>query len=143
LERRPRSDRAQQVIDQLCELVNGSDLDAAEKGRLQSALGNLRDTSLAAEIERFASLGSNGSNKIEGELLPDFLFGCLKLRHKLAHPPNIAAENEIDVGELNRRGKGLRQVVVSIIWARNKLPGFNVYRPSDVVQLDEMKISVL
>lgn len=141
LERRERPEAAQRVIAQLRKVVETSDLNAAEKARLMSALGNLRTTSLAAEIERFASLGANATHKVQGERLPDFLEACLKLRHKLAHPP-ASNRNSIADGELSGRVNGLTQVVLGIIWSRNNLPPFSVNRPRDIVRVSELQISV-
>lgn len=106
-------------------------------------MGGWKRTSLKAEIERFVSLGSNAEHIIQGERLPDFLNACLELRHRLAHPPNDPTATPPADEELVRRTQGLREVARSIVWARNNLPRFTVNRPSDVVHINEMRVSVL
>lgn len=141
LERRERPDEAQEVLKSLQQVVDASSLTPADKNRLRSFLGGWRRTSLEAEINRHVSAGKNAAIKVQNELLGDFLMNCLKLRHRLAHPSEQGAA--IPEQELRERTAGLREVVRGIVWARNRLPDFRVERPADVVQVSEMKISVL
>ena len=143
LERSKRSDDANAILDQVVDMVKKSALDDAEKSRLSSFLGSARYTSLSAEIDRFVSLGSNQDITVNEEPLGTFLQNCLKLRHKLAHPPKGPDSLPNDDKDIDARRRGLHQVVMNIIWARNKLPDSSVYRPADVVSMSEMKISVV
>lgn len=143
LERTERSKESLEVIDELATVVSKSTLESAEKGRLQSVLGNLKNTSLSAELDHLVSLGTNSEIEVNEEPLAAFIIGCVKLRNKLAHPPKDASASKRTEDEIAKRRDGLRQIVLSIIWARNKLPKFSVERPGDVVSISEMKISIL
>jgi hypothetical protein len=143
LERRDRPEEAQHVLKSLRKVVEDSSLAPADKARLSSFLGSWQRTSLGAEIDHFVSLGSNATTNVQGEPLGDFLKRCLKIRHKLAHPSKDGSAQTITEGEFMTRCHGLRQVVMAVVWARNKLPAFSVERPGDVVQVSEMKISIL
>ena len=143
MERRERPKDALQVLGDLQKLVDAANLPLPDKQRLRGFLGAWRHTSLEAELDRFATAGANAGMVVEGELLPEFLKSCLKLRHRLSHPPKEPGAPAIDESELVRRGNGLRYVVLAIVWARSKLPAVKFSRPGDVVQISEMKISVL
>lgn len=139
--RRKRPNAAQTVLAALCQVVDDSHLDSQEKARLRSHLGNWTWTSLGAEIDDFVSAGSNCNIEVRGKLLGDFLKECTRIRGKLAHPTH---EDE-DVSEelLNGYRNGLREIVLAIIWARNKLPAIQIERPGDVARLDEMTVTFL
>jgi len=139
--RRKRPEAAQDVLAALRQVVDDSELQEQEKARLRSYLGAWTKTSLGAEIEEFVAAGSNRDIEVRGKPLAEFLRDCVKMRGKIAHP--IHSEGSCSEEVLRNCREGLRQVVLGIVWARNRLPPIEIERPGDLVQIDGMTVTFL
>ena len=142
LERRPRSDQSLALLDRLIERVEKSRIDVGDRNRLKAYLGGGKRTGLSAEIEQFALTGNNNDLKIGELTLLEFLKDCNKVRQRLAHPSKEPNADILDSAPLHERAVELRKIVLAIVWARNGLPDFQIDRPSDVVSMDTMTLTV-
>jgi hypothetical protein len=137
IDRRPRSEAAQKLIEELQEWVQKSALDDRDKNSLVSSLGNLRDqsfrTALFALVDRF-----NPPPTIDGMPARPFLSDCVDIRNKIAH--NAMLDAGVDLVKMSA---GLRYFVMCLIWAMNRIPDVSIKVPADAIQVDSFGMRLL
>lgn len=137
IETEPRTDSAQLLIDNFIEQVKKSHLKREEVDSLVGSLGHLKRQSFSSAFSGFAKRISN-PKEINGTPVQKFVSECISARNRIAHN---ATENEIL--DLNGLTKGLREMVLGIIWTRNKIPVFSIQVPADQVNIEEFEIKLL
>jgi len=134
IDRLPRSEGAQKLIEELQEQVQKSALDDRDKKTLVSSLGDLRKqsfgTALFALVERI-----NPPPTIHGMPGRTFLSECVGVRNRIAH--NARLDDSVDLAKLS---DGLRHFVMSLIWTMNRIPDISVNVPASTVQLDSFEM---
>jgi hypothetical protein len=137
INRLPRSEIAQKLIEELQEQVQKSALDNREKESLVSSLGNLKEqsfrTALFALVDRI-----NPSPTIDGMPARKFLSKCVDVRNSIAH--NARLDDSVDLTKLSG---GLRRFVMSLIWTMNRIPDVSVNEPASNVELDSLDIRLI
>lgn len=137
IDRLPRSEAAQKLIEELQGQVRRSALDDPDKNSLVSSLGNLREqsfrTALFALVDRI-----NPPPTIDGMPGRTFLSECVDIRNKIAH--NAMLDASVDWVKVSA---GLRHFVMSLIWAMNRIPDVSVNVPASTVQLDSFEMRML
>ena len=135
IERKPRSDAAraqirsfQQELAKLSE-VNPEAIAGPELQSLTGALAALNEESFSSALARFGRR-ITALTLIKGVTPQKFLSACIDARNKIAH--KAEPSTEIALGEL---AAGLREVVLGIIWNRNKLPSFSMKTPPSAVSI--------
>lgn len=142
VERRPRSEAAQQVLERFRqELATlGADdahaLSAEEADSLAGVLGSLREESFPAALSRLGKRIATPS-EICGVPVPKFLSACVAARNKIAH--HAEPDTTIPLAEL---AKALREFVLTLIWTRNKLPNFSLQTPPSSVSIPAGGLSI-
>lgn len=145
IERKPRSDAAQAQIrrfqQELTELSTGSPnaILAPELRSLTGALAALNEESFSSALSRFGK-GITVPTLIKGVTPQRFLSACIDARNKIAH--RAEPSTKIPLGEL---AAGLREVVLGLIWSRNKLPPFSMNTPPSAISIPSggMQIRVM
>lgn len=137
IERKMRSESAQDLIDQFVYLTNNSSLADAEKKSLAGSLGYLKEQSFSSAFVSFAKRISQPET-INGIKVTKFVSECISLRNKIAH--NVAMES---IPELNEYTTHLRNMALSLIWTQNGFPNISIYRPADMSEVEKMEIRVL
>ncbi len=137
IERKMRSEAAQDLIDQFIQLTNDSELPKPEKGSLAGALGSLKEQSFSSAFTSF-SKRITSPETINEMPVTKFVSECIKLRNKIAHNVEIDAMPKIE-----EYTKHLRSMAMSILWAENNFPNLSVYRPADQIEMEKMEIRVL
>jgi hypothetical protein len=135
IDRRPRSDAAraqirrfQQELAELC-ASNPETIAGPEVQSLTGALAALNEESFSSALTRFGR-SITGPPQINGVTPQQFLSACIDARNKIAH--KAEPSTKIALGEL---AAGLREVVLGIIWTRNKLPPFSMKTPASAVSI--------
>ena len=67
-----------------------------------------------------------------------FVSECISARNKIAH--NATEDETLDFNFLT---KGLREMVLGIIWTRNKIPSISIQVPADKVDLEKFDIKLM
>lgn len=145
IDRKPRSEAARAQIRRFQkELVemSAADPEAIAGPELQSltgALAALNEESFSSALTRFGR-SITAPAMIKGVTPQKFLSACIAARNKIAH--NAEPSTEIAIGELVA---GLREIVLGIIWTRNKLPPFSMTTPPSAISIPAggMKIRVM
>lgn len=137
IERKMRSEAAQDLIDQFVQLTNNSELPVSEKASLAGSLGYLKEQSFSSSFTSFAKRITSPET-INEMPITKFVSECIKLRNKIAH--NVAVDAMPNIEEFT---KHLRNMAMSILWADNNFPNLSVYRPADQIEMEKMEIRVL
>jgi hypothetical protein len=130
IDRLPRSEAAQELIEELKEQVQRSALDDKDKESLVSSLGNLKEQSFRTALLALVE-GINPPPTINSMPAREFLSECVNVRNRIAH--NAKLDDSTDLAKLS---DGLRYFVMTRIWAMNPTPDVSVNLPPDAVQLD-------
>ena len=137
IDRLPRSEAAQKLIEDCQKQVQNSSLDDRDKESLMSSLESLREqsprTALLNLVDRIKPPPM--INGVQGR---KFLSQCVNIRNSIAHNANI--DPQIDLVDTS---KGLTHFVMSLIWMMNNVPDVTVHVPASTVQLDFLKIRLL
>lgn len=145
IDRNPRSEAARTQIrrfqKELSEL-SASNPNAIAGTELQSLVGTLaalNEESFSSALTRFGK-SITAPALIKGVKPQRFLSACIDARNKIAH--KAEPSTQIALGEL---AAGLREVVLGIIWNRNKLPPFSMNTPPSAVSIPSggMQIRVM
>ena len=142
IERRPRSEAARNVLRRFqVELETlaadpSHHLSDAEARSISGVLGSLTEESLTSALTR---LGKQISAPAEiGGMKPDALLSaCIDARNEIAHK----AEPKTGV-PLAKLTKALRELVLGVIWTRNRLPAFSMNTPPSAISVPNRGISV-
>ncbi len=137
LERKMRSEGAQELIDKFIQLTNNSELPKEEKESLSGSLGYLKEQSFSSAFSSF-SMRITSPKTINQMPVTKFVSECIKLRNKIAR--NVAIDSMPNIEEYTRL---LRNMAMSILWAENDFPNISVYRPADQIEVQKMEIRVL
>jgi hypothetical protein len=137
IQRKMRSEKAQELIDKFVELTNSSELTKGEKDSLAGSLGYLKEQSFSSAFSGFAKRVQEPES-INGMPVTKFVSECIKLRNKIAH--NVAIKSMPKIEEYS---KYLRNMALSLLWTENKFPNISVYRPADTIEVEKMEIRVL
>lgn len=137
IERRMRSDSAQELIDKFIELTNKSELPEVERESLSGSLGYLKEQSFSSAFTSYAKRITSPET-INEMPVTKFVSECIKLRNKIAH--NAAIDGMPNIGEYTKQ---LRSMVLSILWTENEFPSFSTYRPGDQIEIEKMDIRIL
>lgn len=135
IDRKPRSDSARAQIrrfqQELADLsaANPEAIAGPELQSLTGALAALNEESFSAALNRFGR-GITAPALIKGVTPQRLLSACIDARNKIAH--KAEPSTEIALGEL---AAGLREVVLGLIWTRNKLPPFTMKTPPSAVSI--------
>jgi len=133
IDRKPRSEAARSQISrfqqELAEVsaANPTALAGQELQSLSGALAALNEESFSSALTRFGK-GINAPALIKGVSPQKFLSACIDARNKIAH--KAEPNTKIPLGEL---AEGLREVVLGLIWTRNKLPPFSMKTPPSAI----------
>jgi hypothetical protein len=137
IDRLPRSEAAQKLIEELQDRVQKSALDDADKKSLVSSLGNLREQSFRTAL--FALVARlNPPPTIDGMPGNKFLSECVDIRNTIAH--NAMLDSKVDLVKVSA---GLRHFVMSLIWSMNGIPDVSVNVPPSTVQIDALEMRML
>ena len=137
IDRLPRSEAAQKLIEELQDRVQESALDDGDKKSLVSSLGNLREQSFRTAL--FALVARlNPSPTIDGMPAAQFLSECVDIRNTIAH--NAMLGTSVD---LAKASDGLRHFIMSLIWTMNGIPDVSVNVPPSTVQLDALEMRMI
>lgn len=135
IDRKPRSDAARAQIrrfqQELKELsaTNPEAIAGPELQSLNGALAALSEESFSSALARFGR-SITAPTLIKGVTPQKFFSACIDARNKIAH--QAEPSTEIALGEL---AAGLREVVLGIIWNRNKLPPFSMTTPPSALSI--------
>lgn len=135
VDRKPRSETARAQIrkfQQELADVAASDPNAIASPELQSltgALAALNEESFSSALARFGR-SITSPTLIKGVSPQKFLSACIDARNKIAH--KAEPSTEIALREL---AAGVREVVLGLIWTRNKLPPFSLKTPPSAVSI--------
>ena len=135
IDRKPRSETARRQIRRFQqELIalsaaNPEALTGQEVQSLNGALAALNEESFSSALTRFGR-SITAPALIKGVTPPKFLSACIDARNKIAH--KAEPSSEIALGEL---AAGLRELVLGLIWARNKLPPFSLNTPPSALRV--------
>ena len=137
VDRPPRREAAQKLIEELQGQVQKSALDDRDKNSLTSSLGSLREqsfrTALLTLVDRITP-----PLMIDGRPGRAFLSECVDIRNSIAH--NAMLDADID---LARVSAGLRHFVMSLIWTMNRIPDVSVDVPPSTAQVDSIEMRLL
>jgi hypothetical protein len=137
IDRLPRSEVAQKLIEELQDRVQKSDLDDGDKKSLVSSLGNLREQSFRTAL--FALVARlNPPPTIDGMPARIFLSECVDIRNTIAHNAMLGASVD-----LAKASDGLRHFIMSLIWTMNGIPDVSVNVPPSTVQLDALEMRMI
>ncbi|MDP3512862.1 MAG: hypothetical protein Q8S20_08945 [Sulfuritalea sp.] len=142
VERRPRSDAAKEVLQQIKKELSELAADSAhpllpeDASSLAGVLGSLNEESFSSALSRLGKLIAQPA-EICGVPIPKFLSACIDARNKIAH--HAEPETAIPLGELS---KALREFVLMLVWTRNKLPDFRLNTPPSAVSFPVGGLSV-
>jgi len=137
IDRLPRSEAAQKLIEELQYRVQESALDDGDKKSLVSSLGNLREQSFRTAL--FALVARlNPPPTIDGMPARKFLSECVDIRNTIAH--NAMLEASVD---LAKASDGLRHFIMPLIWTMNGIPDVSVKVPPSTVQLDALEMRMI
>lgn len=142
IERQRRSEAAQDVLRRFqAELAAlaadpAHPLSDADARSISGALASLNEESLTSALTR---LGKQISAPAEicGMKPAELVSACIDARNKIAH--KAEPKTAIPLADLT---KALRQLVLGLIWTRNKLPAFTVNTPPSVVSIREGGMSI-
>lgn len=145
IDRKPRSDTACSQIrrfqQELAEMAAAEpeSITSPELHSLTGALAALNEESFSSALARFGR-SVTAPTLIKGLAPQKFLSACVGARNKIAH--KAEPSTEIALGEL---AAGLREVVLGLIWTRNKLPPFSMSTPPSAISVSSggMKIRVM
>ena len=127
--RRSRSQEAQDLIDVFVKSIQKSTLRDGEATSLISGIGGLKVESFRSALMRIAD--HNDENiTIEGLSLRDFFNECVNVRNDVAHRTQV--KSDLSLGKLTR---GLRRVVLMLIWSRNHIPSLSIDVPASQVTI--------
>lgn len=144
VERRPRSRLAKELIEQFQRHLQKaskrrrSPIPSAEAQSLHGVLSALREESFSSALTR---LGRNLENltHIQGIPVQRFLSACIDARNKIAH--HAEPKPSYPLAQLT---KGLREVAIGLIWARNQLPPLTFIPASSIsAPADAVAVRVL
>lgn len=93
-----------------------------ERDSLVSSLGRLHYESFGNTLARFAVV--NKGKDVEGIPIADFVKMCTKTRHATAHPGK-----HIEPEEYTHLTKGLRSLVMGVLWNKHNIPDLSVNIP--------------
>lgn len=111
-------------------------ISAAERASLRAALDNLKRESFKSALLRFAA-GIEQPKAIRGVPLKKFLVKCVDTRNRIAHGGTVDGET------LTSMVHHLRQIVLTMIWRRNRLPRLDVQRPTTIASMPRFSIRLL
>jgi len=137
IETKPRTDSAQLLIDNFIEQVKKSLLKKEEIDSLVGSLGHLKEQSFSSAFSGFAKRISN-PKEINGMPIQKFVSACISARNRIAHNTT-----EVETLDFNNLTKGLREMVLGIIWTRNKIPSISIQVPADKVDLEKFEIKLM
>ncbi len=132
-----RSAKAQQLIDELIQYTNNSELSNSEKQSLVGTLGHLKEQSFSSAFTAFSKRVASPT-EIFNMPVPRFVSKCIKIRNKIAH--NVAIDK---MPELDNYTNNLRSMAMSILWSEYGFPNISVYRPADQIEMQKFEIRLL
>ena len=137
IDRPPRSEVAQNLIEELQNQVQKSSLNCGDKQSLVSSLGDLKQqsfiTSLFALVDRI-----NPPPTICNMPARKFLSDCKTVRNSIAH--NARLDDNVDLLKLS---DGLRHFVMVLIWTMNHIPDVSVNVPASTLQPDSIEMRMI
>lgn len=136
IERQDRNDSAIEVIQTLQSFVDDSSLSELEKQSLKGSISNLLKESFSSALIRFAAELIE-PKEFAGLSARKFFSKCIETRNKIAH--NAVSDFNDD---LNLLSSELRQIVLAIIWTKNKNPDISIKIPASSVSMDTGKFTI-
>lgn len=138
VDRKPRSDNAKSVIDCFLGQLSTSGLADEELTALSSSIGNLRKyesfgSALRSLINRIVNV-----NTFAGIPKQNFASKCITTRNAIAHKVNL--DPNTNLPELT---KGMREMVMSLIWTRNQFPELSLDPPEEYISMERFEIRLL
>lgn len=137
LPRSHRSEAACSLVQDLLDVIKSSDIDEGEKKGLLGAVAQLKGSSFCADFRSYAAC-ITAPDTTEGIQIAKLAPMCTRLRNSIAH--DEAPHEKFDIPLLCN---ALRRFVLMIIWTENKLPNLSVYRPGDVVKMNNFRVGFL
>jgi hypothetical protein len=116
--------------------VKQSSLHEREAASLMGALAALREESFTTALTQFVER-LNSPPEIKGRPLKKFISDCIKARNRIAH--NAEIESSLNLSELS---SGLREIVLTLIWTFNGIPGISVDVPASTVSIQQGELSI-
>lgn len=145
IERNARSTVAIQLIEQFRKQVKKASarkrlpLSRREADSLAGALAALREESFSSALMSFANSLSKPT-ELKGRTPQKFLSACIGARNRIAH--QAALDPATPLPELT---DGLRELALSLIWTRNRLPPLSIVTPPSSISIPDggLKMRVL
>lgn len=123
IERGKRSDKAIALIEEFRKVVEEKKEEDGDIASLDGSLAALHERSFSNALIRIAEHNPK-TVKIKGVSLRKFLSKCISLRNRIAHSATIRKNTDI-----NLLSEGLREFVMLLIWAENKIPDLSLNMP--------------
>jgi hypothetical protein len=137
IDRLPRSEAAQTLLEELQKQVQDSALDTNDKKSLISSLENLREQSFRAALLALVDK-LRPPPTIGGMPGRKFLSKCVDIRNEIAH--NAMLDATVDLVQLSAE---LRNFVLMLIWTMNGIPNVSVNVPPSTVQPEALIMQVV
>lgn len=109
---------------------------ASEADALMGALKALHEESFTSALARLSRQITNPTH-IRGMPTRKFLSTCIAARNRLAH--NADPKHDVSLSDMTT---GIRQLVIALIWSRNKLPAFTLKIPPSSVSIKPGGLSI-
>jgi len=137
IKREMRSKDACKLIDELISFTKESDLPEGEEQSLIGSLGYLKEQSFSSAFRSYAKRITS-PREINGIPIQKFVSECIEIRNKIAH--NASTEELKDIEEYTNY---LREMVLSVLWTKYKLPDVSVHRPADTVSVEKLEYRMM
>lgn len=129
VDRKPRSEEAQQVLEHLKDVVENSDIEEKEKQSLYGALSMLHNQSFSSALKYLAN-SITDEVEINGRSLEELFRLAVKTRNTIVHNANL--DPSIKLSPLTN---DLRHFVLTLIWTLNGIPDVSIDIPRSTVQI--------
>lgn len=142
VERKPRSDAAQEVLRRFQRelMVLASDnthpLSNSEAKSISGLLASLTEESFPSALTRLGKQIAAPADMC-GMTPSKFLSACIGVRNKIAH--KAEPETNIPLADIT---KALREFVLRLIWTRNRLPAFSLNTPPSTISIPDGGMSI-